>query len=46
MHHGAFKPHLGSFEFTGENDNATNRHCPQTPRLTRAAQAFLLRVGS
>lgn len=41
--HGGFAPETGSFEFTGENANATDR---RRTRLTLAAQAFLRRVGS
>jgi hypothetical protein len=45
-HHGKFGPSVGSFEFTGENANATDRRAPVNPILARAAQAFLRRVGS
>lgn len=42
-HHGGFAPETGSFEFTGENANATDR---KRDRLTTAARQFLRRVGS
>jgi hypothetical protein len=45
-HHGKFGPAIGSFEFTGENANATDRRASVNPVLSKAAQAFLRRVGS
>ncbi len=46
VHHGEFKPVEGSFEFTGENANATQWHCADHERLLNAARSFLSRVGS
>jgi len=45
-HHGHFTPPTGSFEFTGENANATDRNRKREDALTLAARSFLRRVGS
>ena len=44
--HGAFTPEGGSFEFTGENANATDRRVAASSRLNHAARMFLRRVGA
>lgn len=44
-HHGLFTPETGSFEFTGENAQATDRRFHREPRLLDAARSFLKRVG-
>jgi len=42
-HHGKFTPATGSFEFTGENAQASDNR--RETRLLDAARSFLRRVG-
>ena len=44
--HAAFTPAVGSFEFTGENANATDRRIACSMMLNNAARRFLRRIGS
>ncbi len=44
-HHGMFTPATGSFEFTGENAQASDDRNRREPRLLDAARSFLRRVG-